>query len=100
MSPRNFSRAFQLELRMTPGRYIEQVRVEAARLLLETTSLSIQQIAYRTGFVIPGNMRRAFVRVLQISPGDFRQRSRSQSAIDASQEKAMLGMPAPPNALI
>ena len=66
ISPRNFSRAFQLEFRMTPGRYIEQVRVEAARLLLETTSLSIQQIAYRTGFIIPGNMRRAFVRVLQI----------------------------------
>jgi transcriptional regulator GlxA family with amidase domain len=92
MSPRNFSRAFQFELRMTPGRYIEQVRVEAARLLLETTSLSIQQIAYHTGFIIPGNMRRAFVRVLQISPGDFRQRSRSQSAIDASQQKAMLGI--------
>ena len=94
MSPRNFSRAFQFELRMTPGRYIEQVRVEAARLLLETTSLSIQQIAYRTGFIIPGNMRRAFVRVLQISPGDFRLSSRLQSAIDASQQKAMLGIQA------
>jgi transcriptional regulator GlxA family with amidase domain len=91
MSPRNFSRAFQSDLLITPSRFIERMRVEAARLLLETTSLSIQQIAYRTGFVIPGNMRRAFVRVLQVSPGDYRQKSRSQSAINVSQENAVHG---------
>jgi transcriptional regulator GlxA family with amidase domain len=58
------------------------VRVEAARLLLETTSLSIQQIAYRTGFIIPGNMRRAFVRILKVSPADHRQRYATDSTGD------------------
>jgi transcriptional regulator GlxA family with amidase domain len=82
MSPRNFHRAFQSELLTTPARYIEQLRVEAARLLLETTSLSIQQIAYRTGFIIPGNMRRAFVKILKISPADHRQKFASDSAKD------------------
>jgi transcriptional regulator GlxA family with amidase domain len=84
MSPRNFRRAFQSEFLTTPSRYIEQIRVEAARLLLETTSLSIQQIAYRTGFVSPGNMRRAFVRILQVSPAGHKQRS----DIDGSVQKS------------
>jgi transcriptional regulator GlxA family with amidase domain len=90
MSTRNFSRAFQSELLTTPARYIEHVRVEAARLLLETTSLSIQQIAYRTGFVSPGNMRRAFVRILQVSPADHRQRFNWQSAVDLSQQHGVM----------
>ena len=90
MSPRNFRRAFLSELLTTPARYIEHIRVEAARLLLETTSLSIQQIAYRTGFVSPGNMRRAFVRILRVSPADHRQRFNWKSAPDPSQRHGVL----------
>jgi transcriptional regulator GlxA family with amidase domain len=74
MSTRNFRRAFQIEMGTTPSRYVELARVEAASLLLETSPLSMQQIAYRVGFDTPGNMRRVFLRIRGISPADYRQR--------------------------
>jgi len=72
MSPRNFSRAFMDEMMTTPARFVENIRVEAARILLETTPLSIQQIAHHVGFGSPANMRRAFVRVFQAPPAEYR----------------------------
>jgi transcriptional regulator GlxA family with amidase domain len=80
MSPRNFRRAFMGELRTTPARFVESVRVEAARILLETSVLSIQQIAYRVGFINSGNMRRAFLRVLMTSPADYRDSRNADAA--------------------
>lgn len=72
MSSRNFSRAFTDEMMTTPARFVENIRVEAARILLETTPLSIQQIAHRVGFGNPANMRRAFVRAFQAPPAEYR----------------------------
>ena len=72
MSPRNFSRAFMDEMMTTPARFVESIRVEAARILLETTSLSIQQIAHRAGFGTRANMRRAFVRAFHAPPAEYR----------------------------
>ncbi|MGL3104212.1 GlxA family transcriptional regulator [Bradyrhizobium sp. BR 1432] len=72
MSPRNFSRAFMDEMMTTPARFVESIRVEAARILLETTPLSIQQISHRIGFGNPANMRRAFVRAFQTPPAEYR----------------------------
>ena len=48
MSPRNFGRAFRRETGTTPGAYVEDLRVEACRRLLETTDLTVGAIA-RTG---------------------------------------------------
>lgn len=73
MSPRNFSRAFIDELTTTPGHFVEKIRLEAARILLETTQLSIRQIAHRVGFGSPANMRRAFVRAFHAPPAEYRQ---------------------------
>ena len=72
MSPRNFSRAFMDEMMTPPARFVENLRVEAARILLETTPLPIQQIAHRVGFGSPANMRRAFIRAFQAPPGEYR----------------------------
>lgn len=72
MSPRNFSRAFMDEMMTTPARFVENIRIEAARILLETTPLTIQQIAHRAGFGNPANMRRAFVRAFQAPPAEYR----------------------------
>jgi transcriptional regulator GlxA family with amidase domain len=74
MSQRNFRRAFQTEMGTSPSRYVELARVEIASLLLETSSLSMQQIAYQVGFETPGNMRRVFIRLRGLSPADYRQR--------------------------
>ena len=50
MSPRNFFRVFVREVGMTPGRFVERVRVEAARRLLEETSRGVPDVATASGF--------------------------------------------------
>lgn len=62
MSPRNFARIFRAETGTTPARLVEKLRLEAARQLVETTSLPFQKIATDTGFCDPERMRVAFMR--------------------------------------
>ncbi len=50
MSPRNFARLFVQETGMTPAKFVEQARLEAARCTLEQTALPIEAIAERCGF--------------------------------------------------
>ena len=72
MSPRNFFRVFVREVGMTPGRFIERVRVEAARRLLEETARGVHEIAVASGFGNPETMRLAFRRTLGVSPKRYR----------------------------
>jgi len=74
MSERNFARAFKAETGMTPASYVEGLRVERARLALETTAEPAEQIARRCGFGTPETMRRAFARRLGVSPAAYRTR--------------------------
>jgi transcriptional regulator GlxA family with amidase domain len=74
MSPRNFFRVFVREVGMTPGRYVERVRVEAARRLLEETSRGVLDVAAACGFGSPETMRIAFRRTLGVSPRGYRSR--------------------------
>jgi len=74
MSPRNFARAFKAETGMTPATYVEALRVERARLALETTAEPVEAIARRCGFGTPETMRRAFARRLGVSPAAYRTR--------------------------
>jgi transcriptional regulator GlxA family with amidase domain len=74
MSERNFARCFRDEVGMTPARYVEQVRLETARRLLEETDESIEAIARATGFGTAETMRRTFVRALSTNPNDYRKR--------------------------
>lgn len=76
MSERSLARLFQDELRTTPARFVEVARIEAARSLLEASALNIQQITHHCGFGSTGTMRRAFLRHLSTSPGDYRLRFR------------------------
>ena len=74
LSERHVSRLFAEQTGVTPGRFIERVRVEAARNLLERTSHPVAQVAEECGFGSPETLRRAFIRVLGISPSDYRER--------------------------
>jgi transcriptional regulator GlxA family with amidase domain len=74
MSERNFSRVFTREVGQTPAAYVESVRLERARLLLETTDAQLDEIARRCGFGTVETLRRAFARRLHASPGDYRAR--------------------------
>jgi transcriptional regulator GlxA family with amidase domain len=76
MSPRNFSRVFRIESTLTPGAYVEQVRVDKARRLLEETSLSLDQVARQSGLGAAASARRIFLRRLGVSLRDYRDRFR------------------------
>ena len=74
MSPRNFCRVFVREVGMTPGRFVERVRVEAARRLLEDSARSVPEVAVACGFGSAETMRVAFRRALGVSPKIYRSR--------------------------
>ena len=61
-SPRQFSRAFQAETGQSPAKAVENLRVEAARLMMEQSRHPIDVIARQTGFADRDRMRRAFLR--------------------------------------
>jgi transcriptional regulator GlxA family with amidase domain len=72
MSPRNFARVFTRELETTPARYVERARVEAARQWLEDSRASLDEVAAACGFGSAETLRRAFQRVLRVSPSAYR----------------------------
>ncbi len=78
MSPRSFSRRFKAEVGSTPARFVQAVRVDAARRLLERESLGLETVAERCGFGSSESMRRGFIDLLAVPPSIYRQRFRTQ----------------------
>jgi transcriptional regulator GlxA family with amidase domain len=76
MSPRNFARFFRREIGMTPAAYVEQLRVERARQLLEDSADPVELISTSCGFGTPETMRRAFARRVGAPPAQYRARFR------------------------
>ncbi|HEV7528980.1 MAG TPA: DJ-1/PfpI family protein [Solirubrobacteraceae bacterium] len=74
MSARHFARAFAAETGVTPARYVERVRLEAARRRLEDGGEPIASIAAACGFGTAETMRRVFVRALDVGPAEYRRR--------------------------
>src|SRR5207253_496539 len=79
MSPRNFARVFTAEVGMTPARFVEKVRVEAARRRLEESSDTVERVAARCGFGSAEGMRKAFLRTVRVAPSAYRSRFRAAS---------------------
>jgi len=78
LSPRQFSRAFRAETGQSPAKAIENLRLEAARQLLERGRLTLDQIALETGFIDPRSMREAFLRAFGQPPQVIRRNARSE----------------------
>jgi transcriptional regulator GlxA family with amidase domain len=74
MSERSFSRHYAEATGITPARAVEQLRVEAARRLLLESRLPVKRISQRCGFGSEETMRRSFVRLLDVTPQDYRAR--------------------------
>ena len=81
LSPRQFSRAFRAETGQSPAKAIENLRVEAARSLMEQSSHPIDVVARQTGFSDRDQMRRAFLRAFGQPPQVLRRNVRNE-AID------------------
>jgi transcriptional regulator GlxA family with amidase domain len=76
LSPRQFSRAFRAETGQSPAKAVENLRVEAARLLMEGGQLPIDTVARETGFTDRERMRRAFLRAFGQPPQAIRRAAR------------------------
>jgi transcriptional regulator GlxA family with amidase domain len=76
-SARTLARRFSAEYHTTPGKWIQQKRLEAARTLLETTRLGISEICFRVGYEDPASFGRLFSRTTGMTPGEFRKQLQS-----------------------
>ncbi len=74
MSPRNFARTFLMETGITPAKFVELARIDAARHYLEKSDLSVEAVAIKSGFIDSERMRRTFLRHLGVNPRDYRER--------------------------
>jgi transcriptional regulator GlxA family with amidase domain len=79
LSPRQFSRAFQAETGQSPAKAIENLRLEAARIEIERSRHSIDQISLQTGFGDPDRMRRAFLRAFGQPPQAIRRNAQGET---------------------
>jgi transcriptional regulator GlxA family with amidase domain len=72
MSPRNLARHFVQEAGVTPHEFIERVRVDAARRLLEEGDRPLKTVAFDSGFRSADRMRIVFVSRLGVTPAQYR----------------------------
>lgn len=72
-----FKRIFTKTLEMSPGRYIVNTRMNAARKLLETTDKLLSDIAQEVGFYDQSHMTRAFKTLRHVTPGEYRRKHRA-----------------------
>jgi len=73
VSPRGIARLFVRDLGVTPHEFVEGVRIDHARNLLEATDLVLKAIAFDCGFASPDQMRGAFQRRLGVTPLRYRE---------------------------
>lgn len=71
MSARTLSRRFVSELKTTPGKWIQERRLELARSLLEGTKLSVSEICYRVGYQDVASFSRTFSKTTGMAPASF-----------------------------
>jgi transcriptional regulator GlxA family with amidase domain len=77
VSTRHLGRLFRGEAGITPGQYVESVRVEAAQALLEADTGTVEEVAQQAGFGSSESLRRVFQHTLGVSPTVYRARFRS-----------------------
>ncbi len=81
VSTRHLGRLFRRETGMTPGRYLESVRLEAAQALLEAGNDSVDTVAQESGLGSSETMRRVFQHTLGITPTAYRARFRTTADV-------------------
>ena len=72
LAPRTFARRVTATCGVSPIQFVQRIRLETARLLLETTRLSVDEIARQVGYAEPSTLRRLIRRDTKHPPGHFR----------------------------
>jgi transcriptional regulator GlxA family with amidase domain len=76
LSSRHFARLFQQEVGVAPAAWVKEARVTAARRLLESADAVPKQVASQCGFANADTLRKAFVRLVGVTPAEYRKRMR------------------------
>lgn len=79
VSRRTLSRVFAKHAKLTPSVFVEQVRVDTARKLLENTDAPLKTVAFKCGFHNATHMRTTFSRRLNVTPAQYRMRFRGEA---------------------
>ena len=74
LAPRTMKRRFKTATGYVPIKYVQSVRIEAAKQLLESTDTSIEDIGDQVGYVDPKSFRSLFKKMTGIAPSDYRRR--------------------------
>ena len=72
LAPRTFARRIARTCGVSPIQFVQRIRIETARSLLETTRLSVDEIARQVGYAESSTLRRLIRRDTKHSPGHFR----------------------------
>lgn len=83
VSRRTFSRMFAKYAKVTPSTFVEQIRVDTARKLLEDSDAPLKTVAFQCGFHNATHMRMTFFRRLNVTPQQYRQRFRGEAGAPA-----------------
>ena len=76
LAPRTFKRRFKAATGHTPIAYVQRIRIERAKRLLEASDRSVEEISWAVGYEDPASFRRLFKRLTGMAPGAYRQRFR------------------------
>lgn len=90
MSERSLFRLFQEASGRTPATWVEEVRAEFARRLLEESDKSMEQIALDAGLVTAERLRRVFVRRFNVAPSEYRARFSRRTVVGGSEGSLQL----------
>lgn len=74
LEQRTFLRRFQKATGMTTREYCQRLRVGKAREMLQFSRLPVDRIAWDVGYSDPGTFRKIFVRIVGLTPGEYRRR--------------------------
>jgi transcriptional regulator GlxA family with amidase domain len=77
MSARHFTRVCLKETAMNPGQLVDRMRIEAAQQMIDASAMGLKEIADACGFGSADSMRRAFLRVLGVTAGEYASRFKS-----------------------
>jgi transcriptional regulator GlxA family with amidase domain len=74
LSDRTFERRFKSASGVSPGRYVQEVRIEMAKEAIEQSARPIDDIAFEVGYADPASFRRLFKRLVGVTPSAYRRR--------------------------
>src|SRR4029079_4849046 len=72
LSPSRFTLLFRAETGVSPSRYLQHLRMNEARMLIQSTFLSVKEIMARVGFNDPSHFTRSFSRHHGVAPSRLR----------------------------